>query len=139
MIFIIGGKIRDKILDDVRKNKYYSIIVNHPEQMPRILRYVSFNENNESFEVKESFIQFVECTDKTGKGIADKIFGILDSLKLNINDLGGQGYDSGSNMKGKDIGVQRLILDKYSFFVLCCDHSLNLVVNDTASASGEIF
>ena len=26
-----------------------------------------------------------------------------------------------------------------AFFVSCCDHSLNLVVNDAASASGEIF
>ncbi|XP_065650769.1 zinc finger MYM-type protein 1-like [Hydra vulgaris] len=44
----------------------------------------------------------------------------------------GQGYDNGSNMKGKNVGVQKRILDlnPRAFFVPCGSHSLNLVVND---------
>lgn len=53
----------------------------------------------------------------------------------------GQGYDNGANMKGKNVGVQRIILDinPLAFFLPCSDHPFNLVVNDAASASGEIF
>jgi hypothetical protein len=39
---------------------------------------------------------------------------LLDSMKsfgLNINDIRGQGYDNGSNMKGKHQGVQKRLLD----------------------------
>lgn len=52
----------------------------------------------------------------------------------------GQGYDNGSNMKGKNIGLQRLILNlnPRAFYVPCAAHSLNLVVNDAAKCSLEI-
>ncbi|XP_048513424.1 zinc finger MYM-type protein 1-like [Athalia rosae] len=51
----------------------------------------------------------------------------------------GQGYDNGANMKGKRSGVQSRILkiNPRATFVPCSCHSLNLVVNDAASASGE--
>ncbi|XP_062203777.1 uncharacterized protein LOC133905976 [Phragmites australis] len=44
-----------------------------------------------------------------------RLFNVLiDSIKsfgLNIDDIRGQGYDNGSNMKGKHKGVQRRLLD----------------------------
>ncbi|XP_046753080.1 zinc finger MYM-type protein 1-like [Diprion similis] len=51
----------------------------------------------------------------------------------------GQGYDNGANMKGKRSGVQNRILqiNPRATFVPCSCHSLNLVVNDAAAASGE--
>lgn len=52
----------------------------------------------------------------------------------------GQGYDNGSNMKGKNIGFQRIILDQFNraFFVPCSLHSLNLFLVDADKCSGEI-
>ncbi|KAJ7344823.1 hypothetical protein JRQ81_000773 [Phrynocephalus forsythii] len=52
----------------------------------------------------------------------------------------GQGYDNGANMKGKNIGLQRKILDinPRAFYVPCAAHSLNLVVNDAAKSSLEV-
>ena len=49
----------------------------------------------------------------------------------------GQGYDNGSNMKGKNVGVHKRILDlnPRAFFISCGSHSLNLVVNDAALSS----
>lgn len=60
--------------------------------------------------------------------------------KLNINHSRDQGYDNGK-MKEKNVSVQQIILNKnlLAFFVPCCDHSLNLFVNDAASPSGEFF
>jgi hypothetical protein len=36
----------------------------------------------------------------------------LQSLDLNIDDVRGQGYDNGSNMKGRHQGVRAHVLEK---------------------------
>lgn len=66
---------------------------------------------------------------------------MLTNIGLNIDDMRGQGYDNGSNMEGKSIGVQKIILDinPQAGFVPCACHSPNLVLNDAAKASGEVF
>ena len=58
-------------------------------------------------------------------------------MEILVEDMRGQGYDNASNMKGKNIGMQKRILDinPSAFYVLCSSHSLNLVVNDAAKAS----
>ena len=59
---------------------------------------------------------------------------ILGDLKLNVDDIRGQGYDNGANMRGKHAGVQARMpdLNKAALFVNCSSHSLNLVVGDSA-------
>jgi len=63
--------------------------------------------------------------------MTEQILEKLKEIKLPIANLRGQGYDNGSNMKGKNNGVQRKILDinPRAFFVPCNSHSLNLVIN----------
>ena len=50
--------------------------------------------------------------------------------------LGGQGYDNGSNMKGKNKGVQRRLLDinPRALYMPCACHSLNLTLCDMAKS-----
>lgn len=143
LIGIIGVKVRKHILENVKKSKYFSMIldstpdVNHSEQMTLVLRYVFFNNKTQRYEIKESFIEFLNILVKTGLGISDVALNELELLSLDANDLRGQGYDNGANMKGKNIGVQQQILQKYprAIFSPCCDHSLNLSLNDAAAAS----
>ena len=45
------------------------------------------------------------------KGLFNEIISVIKSLELDINDVRGQGYDDGSNMKGKKKGVQKRIID----------------------------
>ncbi|XP_071051088.1 uncharacterized protein [Onthophagus taurus] len=61
----------------------------------------------------------------------------LTNMGLNLQDVRGQGYDNGSNMKGDKAGMQSRIknLNSQAFYVRCSSHSLNLVVNDMAKAS----
>lgn len=62
----------------------------------------------------------------------------LEAIELDVDDMRGQGYDNGPNMRGRIIiGVQKNILDKnpHAFFVLFSNLSLNLVVNEDASNS----
>ena len=53
-------------------------------------------------------------------------------LKLNIDDIRGQSYDNGSNMKSKHQGVQKRLLDinRRAFYILCGCHTLNLALCD---------
>lgn len=47
--------------------------------------------------------------DTSRLGIFNELQNVIESLTLNINDVRGQGYDNGSNMKGKNLGVQKKI------------------------------
>lgn len=91
------------------------------------------------YEIKESFIGFINVFVKTGLGLSDVLKEELRSVGLDLFDLRGQGYDNGANFKGKNIGVQKLISEEFprAYFVPCSSHSLNLVVNDAAAATGS--
>jgi hypothetical protein len=49
--------------------------------------------------------------DTSGLGLFNVLLGVIESYGLNINDVRGQGYDNGSNMKGKKQGVQSRLLE----------------------------
>lgn len=79
MVNVIGSKIREHILERVKKNKYFSLIadgttdVSHIEQMTLVLRYLYLDETNKKYEIMESFFKFVPIVDKTGLGISEVI------------------------------------------------------------------
>lgn len=149
LIQFLSNTIREKLIKDVKAAKYFSIILDctpdasHIEQMTMIIRFVDTNtmpENeDESVNIREHFFGFVPMEESTGLFITDTLLKELENLSLNFQDLRGQGYDNGSNMKGKDSGVQKRILDlnPRALFVPCSAHSLNLVVNDAARSSVE--
>ena len=60
----------------------------------------------------------------------------MKSLECDIGDLRGQGYDNGSNMKGKNKGVQKRVLEvnPRAFYTPCGCHSLNLALCDMANS-----
>ncbi|KAK4596796.1 hypothetical protein RGQ29_014721 [Quercus rubra] len=95
------------------KSGPYTPDVSHQEQMTLVLRY-----------------------DTSGKGLFNEIISVIKSLELDINDVRGQGYDNGSNMKGKRQGVQKIIIDinPRAFYTLCGCHNLNLVLCDVANS-----
>ena len=82
-------------------------------------------------------MSFLEIKDTTGEGIFTTLQNALADLKLNIGDVKGQGYDNGSNMKGKHKGVQKRLLDinPRAFYTPCGCHSLNLALCDMASST----
>jgi hypothetical protein len=74
--------------------------------------------------------------DTLGLGLFNELQKALASLDLNIDDVRGQGYDNGSNMKGKHQGVQRRLLDinLKALYMSCACHSLNLTLCDMGSS-----
>ena len=107
-----GDVILDKIIPDVKKAIYYSIIADeahdksNKELMSVCLRYF-----DSEFKIKESFVGYVHLINGlSGASIADAIIDFISSLGLDIQNCRGQGYDGAGAMAGKISGCSTRIL-----------------------------
>ncbi|CAM5169313.1 unnamed protein product [Eretmochelys imbricata] len=142
LIQILANGIKKKIVEATHSAKYFSIIldcipdVSHVEQMTMIIHFVamekSTDEENLEVIIKEHVLGFIPLKETTGAFMTETILQELETMSLSVENLCSQGYDNGRNMKGKDNGVQRRMMEinPRAFFVPCSAHSLNLVVND---------
>ncbi|XP_053571800.1 uncharacterized protein LOC128661586 [Bombina bombina] len=110
LIQLLAGAIKKKIITSTTSAKYYSIIldctpdVSHIEQMTMIVRFVDVSKpsdnESESITIREHFLGFIPLQETTGAFIAETLLEQLKLIQLPIENLRGQGYNNGSNMKG---------------------------------------
>ena len=145
LIKLLAIEVEKENLQQLKLAKYFSIIfgctpdMSHHEQMSVILRYVLPVCNEEAAVVKETFFGYLRISDSAGKGLLDAFLEKATELQLELSDSRGQSYDNDANMKGKHSGVQARMLDinPKAVYVPCANHTLNLVVVDSANSSTE--
>ncbi|XP_067130868.1 zinc finger MYM-type protein 1-like [Centruroides vittatus] len=146
IINLIGNKLKNKIIDRIKYGKYFAVIldctpdISHQEQMSLSIRYVSDGTlPGSNIAIYEQFIKFIHVESSTGENLFFVLKKEIQSLGLDINNITGQGYDNGSNMKGKVSGVQARLLKENprAFFTPCVCHNYNLVSGDVAKICPE--
>ncbi|KAL8520844.1 hypothetical protein ACS0TY_011409 [Phlomoides rotata] len=53
----------------------------------------------------------LDVDDTSGQGLFEELKNVLTSLRLDIDNVGGQGYDNGANMRARHQGMQKKLLD----------------------------
>ena len=115
LIQLLANEIKCKIIKKIKEAKYFSNILDctpdasHQEQISLILWRVDISTS--PIKIVEHFVEFVKVDNTIWKSLFDIIINVINILELDINDICGQGYDNGSNMKGKKQGVQKRIID----------------------------
>jgi hypothetical protein len=138
-INLLGQNVKKEIISDIKQAKYFSVLfdstpdISHIDQMTEIIRYVKIQDD--TVEVKEVFIDFLEMKNKKAEGIADLIMKKVADDGLELEDCRGQGYDNAATMAGVHSGVQTRIreINPKAEFIACTNHSLNLAGVHAAS------
>jgi Domain of unknown function (DUF4371) len=113
MIQIVGEAIQSEVVSQVKAANVFSVLmdettdVSHKEQVAVYVRYVS--ESNATVEVQERLLALVDTDNTTGESLAGLLVSCLTKHGLSVDNVVGQGYDGGSNMRGASKGVQARI------------------------------
>ncbi|XP_070668502.1 uncharacterized protein [Malus domestica] len=124
LIQLLASEVKSENIARIREAKYFSMILDctphasHEDQMSFIIRNVDVTKT--PIKVEEFFLEFLNVHDSIGCALFNVLLGALSTLKLDVDDIKGQGYDNRSNMKDMhiDVAIDQLkgliyVLDQY--------------------------
>ena len=140
MIQIVDQLVVEEILETIiQTKKPFSVIMDETTDFSTKLQVaITIRYTNESSGIpEEHLIAMVEAMSSTGEALSSKLLDVLSDLGLRLEQLVGQGYDGGSNMRGDIQGVQGRIKAKCpkALYTWCWSHSLQLVMSHAADCS----
>ena len=130
LVEVIGEYIRNKIIAEVKRTKFYSVIADevtdtaNKEELSISLRFVLDGT------IKEVFVDFMEVERITGQVLAQTILQWISTHDLSPKDIRGQCYDGASNMSGAVSGCKSIVQQEapLALYFHCAAHRLNLAV-----------
>ncbi|KAF5450063.1 hypothetical protein F2P56_030442, partial [Juglans regia] len=130
ILHIFANKVRNVIREKIGNAKFCILVdeardESKREQMAIILRFV----DKDGF-IRERFFHIVHVKDTMALTLKNEICALLSHYDLQIENIRGQGYDGGSNMRGEWNGLQALFLKDcpYAYYVHCWAHKLQLAL-----------
>ena len=141
---MIANEAEKVILTQLKQAEYFALIldstpdISYREQLTVILRCVQCDDESGA-EVNETLWNYLKVNGSTGNALLNVFLKRSEELGLNLHDCRGQCYDNGASMKGKEAELQArfLQINSKALHVSCSNHSLNLVVVDSAKSSTE--
>ena len=145
-IEIIDQLVVDAVLKQIiRDKKPFSVIMDETtDDSTKMQVAISIRYTNNSGTPEEHLVAMLEASSSTGEALSNKLLETVEQLGLSTDQLVGQGYDGGSNMRGDICGVQSRIRAKcpQALYTWCWSHSLQLVMShaaDDSSAAVDCF
>ena len=131
LIDIIGSQIREPLVQKCNNAPCFAFIADEAtdcstrEQVSICVRYL-----DESNDIQEQFLEFMEAKSTTGEALAQLFLSTLEYIGIDIEKMRAQGYDGAANMSGKHRGVQARVkqIVPQATYVHCKAHSLNLAI-----------
>ena len=133
-----GQVITEKIVGQIKRNKFFSIIADeaadcsiNKEQMSLVLCFVDDNQN-----IRNDFVRLLHCKWRlSGADLVSVILNALTDFSLNISDCRGQWYDGPGAVAGHTRGLSARILgiNIKAIYTHCHSHRLNFAICDSCS------
>uniref|UniRef100_UPI00358F7EF6 zinc finger MYM-type protein 1-like n=1 Tax=Myxine glutinosa TaxID=7769 RepID=UPI00358F7EF6 len=133
-IHMMASTVHQSLLRSIRKAKYYGLMFDstpdqaHREQMSEVVRYVEVDFERKTVRVRESFLGFIQISQKDAESLVEDILKQLEKDEMELQDCRSHCYDNAAVMAGHRSGVHQRISEKNNLavFVNCDNHSLNL-------------
>lgn len=135
LIAVIGSFGQSLILNDLKRCKTYSIMVDSTQdvavmdQFAICVRYVIDDQ------VYERLLDLVVVEDSSGQGLFNLIKTRFESLNIPLSNIIACSFDGASNMSGTYHGLQAYLKQETPSLIYthCMAHTLNLVISDSTA------
>ena len=119
------------MVKDCNRAQFYAFLADEAtEQISICVRFVHRKDEDNTVEVREEFLGFVEAESTKGVALAEKFMTTQAEFGIETRKMRAQGYDGAANMAGVHRGVQAIIKQHVpeAVYVHCKAHSLNLAI-----------